>query len=50
MPKGKKITALRSDSAASQAEIINYAEDHGIRFAIVADLDQAVLAVIKPIS
>ena len=26
MPKGKKITALRSDSAAYQADIINYCE------------------------
>jgi len=49
MPKGKRITALRSDSAAYQAEIINYCEDHGIRFAIGADLDQAVLTAIKAI-
>jgi hypothetical protein len=49
MPKGKKITALRSDSAAYQAEIINYCEQEGIRFAIGADLDPAVLTAIAAI-
>jgi hypothetical protein len=49
MPKGKRITGLRSDSATYQAEIINYCEDHGIRFAIGADLDKAVLTSIKAI-
>jgi hypothetical protein len=49
MPTGKKITALRSDSAAYQAEIINYCEGNGIRFAIGADLDKAVLTAIKAI-
>ena len=49
MPKGKRITALRSDSAAYQAEIINYCEGNGIWFAIGADLDKAVLAAIKTI-
>jgi hypothetical protein len=49
MPKGKRISALRSDSAAYQAEIINYCEDNGIRFAIGADLDRAVLTAIKAI-
>jgi len=49
MPKGKRITALRSDSAAYQAEIINYCEDHRTQFAIGADLDQAVLTAIKAI-
>jgi len=50
MPKGKRITALRSDSAAYQAEIINYCEQEGIRFAIGADLDPAVLTAIKTIA
>jgi len=49
MPKGKRISALRSDSAAYQAEIINYCEDNGIRFAIGADLDRAVLTTITAI-
>ena len=50
MPKGKRISALRSDSAAYQAEIINYCEQQRIRFAIGADLDRAVLASIKTIA
>jgi len=49
MPKGKRITALRSDSAAYQAEIINYCEQERIRFAIGADLDKAVLTAIRTI-
>jgi hypothetical protein len=49
MPKGKRITALRSDSAAYQAEIINYCEGNGIQFAIGADLDPAVLTAIAAI-
>jgi hypothetical protein len=50
MPKGKKITALRSDSAAYQAEIINYCEQNSIQFAIGANCDKAVLTTIKAIS
>jgi hypothetical protein len=49
MPKGKTITALRSDSAAYQAEIINYCEQKGIQFAIGADLDEAVVGAIEAI-
>jgi hypothetical protein len=49
MPKGKRITALRSDSAAYQAEIINYCEQEGIAFAIGADLDEAVVGAIMAI-
>jgi len=49
MPKGKRITALRSDSAAYQAEIINYCKGNGIQFAIGADLDTSVLNAIKTI-
>ena len=49
MPKGKRITALRSDSAAYQAEIINYCDREGIHFAIGADLDEAVLKAIRAI-
>jgi len=50
MPKGKVIKFLRSDSAAYQADIINYCEQEGIKFAIGADLDEAVLAAIRTIS
>ena len=38
LPKGKRITALRSDSAAYQADIINYCEQKGIQFAVGAHL------------
>jgi hypothetical protein len=49
MPKGKRINSLRSDSAAYQAETINCCEGNGIRFAIGADLDKAVLTAIKAV-
>ena len=49
MPKSKRIQALRSDSAAYQAEIINHCEGNDIKFAIGADLDKAVLGVIRAI-
>lgn len=49
MPRGKRIKALRSDSAAYQAEIFNYCEREGIEFAIGADLDEAVLTAISAI-
>ena len=49
LPKGKRITALRSDSAAYQANIINYCEQKGIQFAIGADLDEAVVGAITAI-
>jgi hypothetical protein len=49
LPKGKRITALRSDSAAYQADIINYCEREGIQFAIGADLDEAVVGAITAI-
>ena len=42
MPKGKKITAMRADSAAYQAAIFNYCEETGKVFAIGADRDAAV--------
>lgn len=50
MPKGKRIKALRADSAAYQAEIFNYCEDEGILFAIGGVLDEAVLAEISGIA
>ena len=42
MPKGKRIKAFRSDSAAYQAKVINYCQGKGIEFAIGGDLDAAV--------
>lgn len=50
MPKGKRIKALRSDSAAYQAGIINHCESNDMKYAIGADLDEAVLGAIKAIS
>jgi hypothetical protein len=50
LPPGKRIKALRSDSAAYQASVINYCEEHRIEFAIGADLDEAVVRAIKAIS
>jgi len=49
LPKGKKITALRADSAAYQAAIFNECEASGKVFAIGADQDAAVKAVIAAI-
>jgi len=47
MPKGKRINGFRADSAAYQAEIINYCEASGILFAIGGDLDQSVVRLIN---
>jgi hypothetical protein len=49
MPKGKKIAAVRADSAAYQATIFNWCEETGKAFAIGADQDIAVKAAIKAI-
>jgi hypothetical protein len=49
MPKGKRIGAIRADSAAYQAAILNWCEDTGKVFAIGADQDAAVKAVIAAI-
>ena len=49
MPKGKKITAVRADSAAYQAEIFNWCEATGKVFAIGAHQDAAVKAAIAAI-
>jgi hypothetical protein len=50
MPKGKKITAIRADSAAYQAAIFNYCEETNKVFAIGADRDAAVKTAIASIS
>lgn len=49
LPKGKRIKALRSDSAGYQGKVINYCQDNGIKFAIGADLDEAVVKEIRNI-
>jgi hypothetical protein len=49
LPKGKRVKALRADSASYQAKVINYCQDKGIEFAIGADLDKAVVREIENI-
>jgi hypothetical protein len=49
MPKGKRIVAVRADSAAYQAAIFNWCEVTGKVFAIGADQDAAVKAAIAGI-
>ncbi|HUL13333.1 MAG TPA: IS1380 family transposase [Methylococcaceae bacterium] len=49
LPQGKRIVAVRADSAAYQAAIFNACEDKTQCFAIGADLDAAVTAVIAEI-
>jgi hypothetical protein len=49
MPKGKKIAAFRADSASYQAGIINYCDKSGIKYAIGADLDEAVVRAIDAV-
>ncbi len=49
LPKGKKVTRVRADSATYQADILNHCEANHQTFAIGAPLDQAVKAVILTI-
>jgi hypothetical protein len=49
LPQGNRIMAVRADSAAYQAAIFNACEEQQQRFAIGADLDAAVKAVIAEI-
>jgi hypothetical protein len=49
MPEGKRIGSLRADSATYQAKVFNWCEMKQVQFAIGADLDAAVLSVIKSI-
>jgi hypothetical protein len=49
LPKDKRFTAVRADSAAYQASIINWCEATGKVFAIGADQDAAVKAAIRSI-
>lgn len=47
LPKNKHIKGFRADSASYQADIINYCNDKEIKFAIGADLDEAVVRQIN---
>ena len=49
MPKGKRIGYYRAASASYQAELINDLETDGVKWAITADIDQAVRKVIASI-
>jgi hypothetical protein len=49
MPSGKRIVAVRADSAAYQSAIFNACEERKQRFAMGADLDAAVKTVIAEI-
>jgi hypothetical protein len=49
MPTGRRIARLRADSAAYQGKIFNWCEENGVSFAIGADLDYAVKALIRRI-
>ncbi|RPJ09954.1 MAG: IS1380 family transposase [Deltaproteobacteria bacterium] len=46
MPVGKRIGYYRADSASYQAEVFNQLEEDGVRYAITADQDKAVKALI----
>ena len=46
LPRGKRIRYFRSDSAGYQGDIIDYCEDNGIKYAIGAKLDSAVVELI----
>jgi len=53
MPAGRRMAALRADSAAYQADIINWCEKDDkarVLFAIGADLDAGVKSVIRALS
>jgi len=47
MPKGKKITRFRADSASYQAAIFNWCEDKNLKFAVGGHMDAAVKEIIK---
>ena len=50
MPKGKTIGYYRADSASYQADLINDLEEDTVKWAITADMDNAVKAVIAAIA
>ena len=50
MPKHKRISALRADSATYQADVFNWCEQHHIAFAIGGRLDKATVSAIEQIN
>jgi hypothetical protein len=50
LPQGKRIARYRADSASYQAELVNELEADQVRWAITADQDVAVKAVIAGLS
>jgi len=46
MPRGKKIRYYRADSASYQADLFNQLEEDGVTYAVTADQDKAVKAVL----
>ena len=50
MPKGKKISFLRADSATYQADVFNFCEEKHMEFAIGGKLDSATTAAINKIN
>jgi hypothetical protein len=47
LPRGKRIKAVRADSASYQADIFNYCNQRGMSFAIGGVLDEAVVRQIQ---
>ena len=50
LPKNKKLSWLRADSATYQAEVFNYCEENNINFAIGGQLDRSVIKQINKLS
>lgn len=50
LPKNKKLSCLRADSATYQAEVFNYCEENNINFVIGGQLDRSVMKQINKIS
>ncbi|MBD3839837.1 MAG: IS1380 family transposase, partial [Epsilonproteobacteria bacterium] len=50
LPKNKKLSWLRADSATYQAEVFNYCEENNINFVIGGQLDKSVIKQINKLS
>ncbi|MCI0501955.1 MAG: IS1380 family transposase [Epsilonproteobacteria bacterium] len=50
LPKNKKLSWLRADSATYQAEVFNYCDENNINFAIGGQLDKSVIKQINKLS
>ena len=49
-PEGKRISAIRSDSAFYQAEVLNWCEENSKKYTITADKDRGVKGAIETIT